>query len=189
MDKRYSEILESIEKPCFLLIKNLDFEHPEDLDSPISRGEIIAHSKNYDDLRNRIPDPKLPEDDYKLSLFEEKFGEANPAVARFDDSPLDITEGEPNDYEIFGESYTILWLYHYHEDSIADYLVEQYLKSKDLISIWEFYIDRLHIYPSYSLEQTSLDFYEDLCTIFEKKVSSCPNPPSDKEWDELNDYL
>jgi len=189
MDKRYSGILESAEKPCFLLIKNLDFEHPEDLDSPISRGEIIAHSNKYDDLRRMIPDPKLPEDDYKLSLFEKKFGEANVAVAQFDDSPLDISEGDPNDYEIFGESYTILWLCDHSEDSIADYLVDQYLKTRDLISIWEYYIDRLHIFPSYSLEETSVDYYENLCNEFEEKVSSCKNPPTDREWNDLNDYL
>jgi hypothetical protein len=189
MDKRYSEALESIKKPCFVLIKNLDFEHPEDLDSPVSRGEIIGYSTDYEELRKKIPDPILPEDDYKLSLFEKKFGDMQQSVARFDDSPLDISEGEPNDYEIFGESYTILWICDLEEDSIADFLVQQYLKNRDLISIWEFYIDRMHIYPPYSLEQTSVEYYENLCNEFEERVSSSKSPPSENEWNELNDYL
>jgi hypothetical protein len=81
MDKRYSAFLESVEKPCFVLVKNLDFEHPSDLDSPISRGEIIAHSEKFEILKKKIPSPKLPEDDYKLSLFEKKFGELKSSVA------------------------------------------------------------------------------------------------------------
>jgi len=189
MDKRISEFLESLEKPCFLLIKNLDFEHPSDLDSPISRGEILGHSSNFDELKKMIPAPTLPEDEYKLSLFEKKFGEIKAKVGQFDDSPWDISEGEPSDYEIFGESYTIIWICDQGEDGIADHLVGQYLKLKDLISIWELYIDRMHIYPYYSLEQTSEDYYESVCNAFESSVNECKNPPSEEEWDSLNDYL
>lgn len=189
MDKRISAFLDSLEKPCFLLIKNLDFEHPSDLDSPISRGEIQAHSTNFNELKKMIPAPQLPEEDYKLSLFEKKFGEIKISVAQYDDSPWDISEGDPNDYEIFGESYTIIWICEQNEDEIADFLVEQYLKLKDLISIWEFYIDRMHVYPYYSLEQTSEDFYENIGNSFENRVNECKNPPSDEEWDSLNDYL
>ena len=189
MDKRISAFLESVEKPCFLLIKNLDFEHPSDLDSPISRGEIVAQSSNFKDLKKMIPPPRLPEDDYKLSLFEKKFGEVKASVAQFDDSPWDISEGDPNDYEIFGESYTIIWLCDLNEDGITGYLVEQYLKLKDLISMWELYFDRMHIFPYYSLEQTSEDYYESICNAFESSVNECKDPPSENEWDSLNDYL
>lgn len=189
MDTRISEFLDSLDKPCFLLIKNLDFEHPSDLDSPISRGEILAHSTIFDELKKMIPSPQLPGDDYKLSLFEKKFGEIRISVSQYDDSPWDISEGDPSDYEIFGESYTIIWISEQGEDEIADYLVEQYLKIKDLISIWEFYIDRMHIYPYYSLELTSEDFYENICNTFENRVNECGDPPSDEEWDSLNDYL
>ena len=189
MDNRLSKFLDSLEKPCFLLIKNLDFEHPSDLDSPISRGEILSHSTDYDDLKKMIPNPQLPEDEYKLSLFEKKFGEVRISMAQYDDSPLDISEGDPSDYEIFGESYTIIWICEQKEEEIADYLVAQYLNLKDLISIWEFYIDRMHIYPYYSLDQTSEDYYENICNSFETKVNECRIPPSDEEWDSLNDYL
>ncbi|MBS0001298.1 MAG: hypothetical protein KFF73_20100 [Cyclobacteriaceae bacterium] len=189
MDKRYSEFLESVEKPCFILVKNLDFEHPSDLDSPISRGEIVGHSNNFEDLRNLIPSPGLPEDEYKLSLFEKKFGEIKSSVAQYDDSPWDISEGDPNDYEIFNESYTIIWICEQDEDSITDYLVRKYSEIKDLISIWELYLDRMHIFPYYSLDQTSEDFYEKICNFFEEKVNGHDDPPSEKEWDELNDYL
>ena len=189
MDKRISEFLESIEKPCFLLVKNLDFEHPSDLDSPISRGEILSHSSNFDELKKMIPAPQLPEDEYKLSLFEKKFGEAKISLAQFDDSPWDISEGDPNDYEIFGESYTIIWICDPGETGIADYLAEQYLKLKDLISIWELYIDRMHFYPYYSLDQSSEDYYETVCNAFESCVNECQDPPSELEWDSLNEYL
>ena len=189
MDKRYSAFLESVEKPCFILVKNLDFEHPSDLDSPISRGEIITHSENFEILKKKIPIPQLPEDDYKLSLFEKKFGELKVSVARYDDSPWDISEGDPNDYEIFNESYTIIWVCGQDEEEVTAYLVHQYMKLKDLISIWELYLDRMHIYPYYSLEQTSEDFYENICNLFEEKVNECDDPPAEAEWDELNDYL
>lgn len=189
MDNRISAFLESIEKPCFLLIKNLDFEHPSDMDSPISRGEIVGHSTSFEVLKKMIPAPDLPEDDYKLSLFEKKFGELKASVAQFDDSPWDISEGEPSDYEIFGESYTIIWIYDLNEDGIVDYLVSRYLNLKDLISIWELYIDRMHVIPYYSLEQTSEDYYESVCNAFESSVNECKHPPTEEEWDSLNDYL
>ena len=189
MDKRYDEFLESLEKPCFVLVKNLDFDHPSDLDSPISRGEILGHNKDIETLRKHIPHPKLPDDDYKLSLFEKKFGELTESVAQYDDSPWDISEGEPNDYEIFNESYTIVWLCDNNENSITDFLVSQYVKLKDLISIWELYLDRMHVFPYDSLEQTSENFYENLCNLFEEKVNDCNDPPDETEWDELNDYL
>jgi hypothetical protein len=178
-----------VEKPCFLLIKNLDFEHPSDLDSPVSRGELLGHSTSFDELKKKIPAPQLPDEDYKLSLFEKKFGETKISLAQFDDSPWDIADGEPNDYEIFGESYTIIWVCNPNEDGIAEYLVEQYLMSRDLITIWELYIDRMHIHPYYSLDQTSEDYYENICNAFEYNVNKCKNPPSEEEWDSLNEYL
>jgi hypothetical protein len=189
MDNRYSAFLESLGKPCFVLIKNLDFDHPSDLDSPISRGEIIERAENFEDLKKQIPLPELPENDYKLSLFEKKFGELKASAAQYDDSPLDISEGDPNDYEIFNESYTIIWICGPDVEAVSDYLVEQYLNIRDLISIWELYIDRMHIYPYYSLEQTTEDFYENVCNTFEDKVNECSNPPTEREWEELNDYL
>ncbi len=189
MDKKYSEYLESVELPRFLLVKNLEFDHENDLDAPISRGEIIDHSNNYDDLKKQIPLPMIPEDDYKLSLFEKKFGELNASIVQFDDSPLDISEGEPNDYEIFGASYSILWICENEADLIIEYLLKQYEKYRELIIIWEFFIDRIHVYPFYSLDEPSDDFYENVCKLFEERVQKLKNPPTEIEWNELNDYL
>ena len=189
MYKKYSEYLESVELPRFLLVKNLGFAHENDLDAPISRGELIDHSNNFNDLKKLIPFPKLPSDDYKLSLFEKKFGEIKANNAQFDDSPLDITDGEPNDYEIFGESYSIVWVCGNNVDSIANFLVNQYEKYKDLVLIWELFIDRIHIFPFYSLEETSDDYYENVCNSFEEKVQKIKNPPTEIEWEQLNDYL
>jgi hypothetical protein len=189
MNNHYSEFLESVNLPAFILVKNLWFEHENDFDAPISRGEIIRQSKEFSELKKIIPQPDLPEDDYKQSLFEKKLGELKISNAVFDDSPYDIAEGDPTDYEIFGQSYTILWMCSPDIDELTDFLVERYNQNRDLIFIWENYIDRMHIFPFYSLEMTSDDFYEEICNAFEDKVNNLKNSPSQKEWDELNDYL
>ncbi len=189
MNNIYSDYLRSITIPKFILIKNLWFEHINDLDAPITRGEIIKYAEDFDEVKMAIPHPALPEDDYKQSLFEKKLGELKKSLAVFDDSPYDISEGDPADYEIFGESYTVIWVCPPDVEEIVDYLVEKYAELRDLVAIWEYYIDRMHIYPFYSLETTSDDFYDNVCDLFEKKVNKLEEPPGDKEWDELNDYL
>lgn len=189
MNNHFSEFLESVKIPCFVLARNLYFEHEYDLDAPVSRGEIIKCSQQIKEVRQLIPRPVIPEDDYKQSLFEKKIGEMKSANANYDDSPFDLAEGDPNDFEIFGESYTIVWFCPPDVEEVTGFLVNKYRNNRDLIKIWENYIDRMHIYPFYSLELTSDDFYEKICDTFEEKVSSLPDPPSKEEWDKLNDFL
>ncbi len=189
MSKRYSEYIGSKKVPGFILIKNLMFEHQNDLDAPITRGELIGYDSHFGELKKIIPYPSVPEDDYKLSLFDKKFGELRGAKAEFDDSPFDIHEGDPTDYEIFGESYTISWICPPDPEKVSDYLVKRYGEKRNLIIIWDNYIDRMHVFPFYSLETTSDEFYENVCDLFEEKVNEISQPPSEKEWDELNEYL
>ncbi|MBD3273123.1 hypothetical protein GF385_02115 [Candidatus Dependentiae bacterium] len=189
MSRRYSEYIGSKRIPGFILTKNLMFEHQQNLDASITRGELIGYSSHFDELKKAIPYPGVPEDDYKLSLFDKKFGALKGSKAEFDDSPLDIHEGDPSDYEIFGESYTISWICLPDPGEVSEYLVERYKEKRDLIEIWDNYIDRMHVFPFYSLETSSDQFYENVCDLFEGKVNDISQPPSEKEWDILNDYL
>ena len=187
--EKYAGKLNSIDLPEFILIKNLEFEHPEDLDAPISRGEILANATDFETLKVNIPAPKIPEEDYKLSLYEEKYGDPAIIKPEFDDSPMDISVGDPCDYEIFGMSYTIVWFVEPNEDRIVELLIEAYLSSRNLIFIYDNFIDRMHIYPFYSLEIISDDFYDNVCNKFENAAKGLKNPPSQQEWDDLYEYL
>ncbi len=175
--------------PCFVLFKNLRFEHDYDIDASIARGEIIDSDTSCEKLRSAIPRPQFPDDEYKISLLDSKYGHISEDELEFDDTLFDITEGEPDDYEIFGESYTLVFICPPDEEFILKYLSNQYRKEKDLVNIWISYIDRLHIFPFYSLEVTSDKFLENISENFQSIVKELPEPPTKEEWDELIDYL
>lgn len=187
--KNYHEYLSGIKLPSYILFKNLHFEHDFDIDASIARGEIVANDLSYDELYSKIPRPQFPTDEYKVSLLDEKYGQISESELEYDDTVFDIAEGDPNDYEIFGESFTIIFFAPPEEDSIVDFLVNQYQKNRDLVDIYMNYIDRLHIFPFYSLEETSDNFIENLGNRFQEKVRSLPQPPGQDEWDELKEYL
>ena len=153
--KNYNEYLSGIKLPSYILFKNLRFEHDFDIDASIARGEIITSNASYDELYLKVPKPVFPEDEYKLSLLDEKYGQVTENELEFDDTVFDIAEGEPSDYEIFGESYSIIFFCPPQEDYVIQYLTEQYQQNRDLVEIYMNCIDRLHIFPFYSLEFSS----------------------------------
>ncbi len=187
--KNFDEYLSGLKLPSFVLIKNLKFEHDYDIDAAIARGEVINYNLSFDALRSEIPKPRFPDDDYKTSLLDSKYGQVSEDELEYDDTIFDITEGEPNDYEIFGESYTIVFLSPPEKDNLLKYLRDRYSKERDLVNIWTSYIDRIHIYPFYSLDVTSDQFIEEISEDFQSLVRKLPKPPDEEEWDELNDYL
>ena len=187
--KNFSEYLSGIKLPSYILFKNLRFEHDFDIDASIARGEIVATDTSYDELYSKMPRPSFPTDEYKISLLDEKYGQIDEIDLEYDDTVYDIAEGEPNDYEIFGESYTIVFLCPPDEDFIVEYLVQQYQHTRDLVDIYMNYIDRLHIFPFYSLEVNTDSFVENLSENFQQKVRNLQNPPGKDEWEELKDYL
>ena len=187
--KNYKDQLSSIKLPVFILFKNLKFEHDFDLDSPVSRGEIVFSGKNYLPIRDRLPKPCMFEDEYKQSLLDSKYGHITENELAFDDSVFDITEGEPCDYEIFGESYTIVWFCPPDENVIINYLLNEYRKNKNLVAIWSQHIDRLHLYPFDSIDISSDDFYDRINSRIEKELRALPQPPSDQEWIDLSEYI
>jgi hypothetical protein len=187
--KNYKDQLSSLKLPVFILFKNLKFEHDFDLDSPVSRGEIVFSGKTYLPTRDRMPMPCMPDDEYKMSLLDSKYGHITENELTFDDSVFDITEGEPCDYEIFGESYTIAWFCPPDENAIINYLLDEYRKNNDLVAIWSQHIDRLHLYPFDSLEISSVDFYDKVNSRIETELKSLPQPPTAQEWMDLSDYM
>lgn len=187
--KNYKDRIAGLEFPVFVLFKNLKFEHDFDFDASVSRGEIIYSDKSYQAVKNKLPKPQIPEDEYKQSLLDSKYGRIDENELFFDDTVFDITEGEPCDYEIFGESYTIVWFSPPEEDQIIRYLIDEYRKYKNLVTVWSQYIDRMHLFPFDSLEISSNDFFENITSGFEEGVKSLPQPPSEQEWMELEEYL
>jgi hypothetical protein len=187
--KDFNEYISKLKLPAYILFKNLRFEHDFDLDAPVSRGEIIANGSFYNPLREKLSRPVLPQDDYKQSLLDSKYGQIAENQLEYDDSIYDITEADPNDYEIFGKSFTIVFFCPPDEDLIVQYLTDQYKKDRNLIGIWSNYIDRLHIFPFYSLDISSDDFYENITDKFERALNEMPQPPTKQDWEELDDFL
>lgn len=187
--KNFSEYLSGTKLPRYILFRNLSFEHEFDIDASIAKGEIVASDSSYDDLCSNVPKPVFPSDEYKISLLDEKYGQITENELEYDDTVYDLAEGEPNDYEIFGESYTIIFFCPPEQDVIVDYLLKQYQKDRDLVDIYVNCIDRLHIFPFYSLEVTSDNFIDALGEKFQQKIRAIPEPPGQDEWDELKEYL
>ena len=187
--KKAEEYLSGIKLPVYVLFRNLRFEHDFDIDSPVARGELVSHHESFDKLKSMIPRPNFPDDEYKISLLDSKYGQITENELEYDDTVFDIAEGGPSDYEIFGESYTIVYFCQPDEEFLVQFLMDIYKKERDLLNIWINYFDRMHIYPFYSLEVTSDNFIESLDEQFRSAVNKLPQPPSTEEWDELNEYL
>ncbi len=187
--KSYEEYISGLKLPVYILIKNLRFEHDFDIDAPIARGEIIRSGATYQELLNTLPKPEFPVDDYKLSLLDSKYGNIAQDELEFDDSVFDIAEGDPSDFDIFSESYTIVFICPADEEFIVRFLLNEYNREHDLVNIWINCLDRIHIYPFFSLEVTSETLIDNLADKFKSGVKLLPQPPSAEEWEELKDYL
>jgi hypothetical protein len=187
--KNYDGFFSKLKLPVYILFKNLRFEHDFDFDAPVSRGEIIATGESYDELRKKLAKPVAPVDEYKLSLLDAKYGIIKESELEFDDTIFDITEANPSDYEIFGESFTIVFFCPPDKNQIVKYIVDDYNANRSLVDTWSKCIDRLRIFPFYSLEITSDDFHDEIAADFESSVNSLAKPPAPEDWDALNDYL
>jgi hypothetical protein len=187
--KNPDDFFSKLELPVFILFRNLRFEHDFDIDAPIARGEIIASGSIYEELHKKLSKPAFPVDEYKQSLLDTKYGNIAESELEYDDTIFDITEANPSDYEIFGESFTIVFFCPSDKNKIVKFLVNDFIKHRNLIDIWSKYIDRIRVFPFYSLEASSDDFYDEVTADFEETVSALEQPPSTEDWDELDDYL
>jgi hypothetical protein len=109
-------ILSEKDLPALVLIKNIrledweDWQHPYDIGKIVS-GEYIDHSVSIDDLRELIPEAPTPKTKEQEELFVTKHEEIKDYY-HFDDR-LDNwlgVEERIHDIDIFGVSYSIIWL-------------------------------------------------------------------------------
>jgi hypothetical protein len=188
--------------PKFVLFKNLKFkDHELEFNTCfIERAEIIAVSDYPNEARKSIPQAKLPRMKSKLELFNHKDEDIEDYV--FNDSPyaldadsMDI-ENTP-DFDIFGESYTLLWICPIDDKRIIttlinhtlNYVKDNNLRVSDSIGyIWDEYIDSISV----ATEDLSFDTSEFVFNIkqeYEAQLLRLLDAPTQKDLDYLDEML
>ena len=150
--------LKELQLPRLVLIKNLAFPEPYREDPEFIDGKLIDSGHTITKLRDSIPGKlPVPFDEDKWLLYEYKFGSRNLADGYFTDLPMDLAD-ELCDRRIFGESYTIIWLVPPDLESILNVLKKLPLAGFGPEQIWEWYLDRMVVFPPKCLDAVKSQF-------------------------------
>lgn len=203
------ERLQALEKPCFALFRNLpaavDLEPAE---ATIRRGEaeFIAASKHFNALLRLVPEPcKLADEalvDWswvELLIRSNRLNEGNlePQYDTSYASRAGYWEGceEIKDEEVFGDSYTIVWLCSYDIDQVVASAVEYYLHRNPqpgysagwiLLDLWQTRLDRICLLDDV---MENYEFFQEAETAISEALDRLPNGPSKEGWDALEKFL
>lgn len=186
--------------PAFYLFKNLRLEDPFIQDSSIESFEFMQRGDSFYELQNLIPNPEYPEEPALLKLFIHRFGDVLPEDENdywYDDTPGQLCE-DIQDKDIFGDSYTILWVCPPNKQLIIDAIIE-HLKAETrgfrdeileshLIDIWNDFIDRIQIL-SESNDIYGSQIISEIKEELPRHINKLPNAPSESTWEEFESNL
>ncbi|MEX0967393.1 MAG: hypothetical protein WD077_09150 [Bacteroidia bacterium] len=182
--------------PSFYLFKNLHLNEPYYVDTSIESYEWLKKGDSVEELQRQIPPPHYPEDEEKLELFRMKFGDVIPEDEDdyyFDDTPVQLDD-EVTDRDIFDDSYTILWICPPDKETIISEILT-HLKHKtrnhldpvdtrDLLEVWEDFLDRIFIYTDDSKAFGS-QLVSEVKDELPRRINQLPNGPTDATWEEF----
>jgi len=189
--------------PIFVLFKNLQFNEGAisiDIDQ-IKSGEIKACAPYESELEKYIPPSVYPKSPDKQQKFTDKYGDREDVDSSFNTSPFAMIDIDPEDlesttdFDIFGESYTILWVCSNNVDETVNTLIQHTIKLADsrqstigdqITNIWIYYIDCISI-NSDDKDFDSLDFDFIVKEEYKNQISKLPNAPTQADWDYLDE--
>ncbi len=190
--------LETFNSPRFVLFKNLKFKEDSLLLDihEIKQGEIVYVGDTYTEVSKYIPKSIYPTDVEKQQLFEDKYGDRDDVDFSFNVSPYAIVDIDPEDvermpdFDIFGESYTVLWVCPADVEVIVKSLINHIKRQAkqnstiggELYTIWVDYIDNISI-NSHQDQIAAVELITQVKKVFEKEVNLLPNIPTQNDWD------
>jgi hypothetical protein len=141
MMQKAADVLPQTPLPAFLLLKNMHEDWPGivGLDAACLDGEVLWITDSFEEAHELVPAPTVPTDPEKLALLQDRFGvdhcydpetgewtEHLPHLA-FDTDPdhngLRLLDDVPRDFDIFGESYTVVWVCPADVQAVVDRLM------------------------------------------------------------------
>jgi hypothetical protein len=172
----FQEVVEQVDLPAFFLVRNMEYEDRKTTDV---KGEYVAHAPTYDEVCAYVPEPSIRTDPDNLAPLRKRclVRKLETGSERMLERPcfftdLDFTRFSTTkrDREIFGETYTIIWVCPPDLNQAVKVLIkeiEQSVKSPhlvhflrhpdaeddgratgfDLLDIWTRYIDRSVFVP------------------------------------------
>ena len=234
----WNELLDETETlPAFFLIRNLEYdtEHAQlPLESWRMSGRCIEVAHTFDDATKRVPKARLPRDPKKREALLLRFGTRSTLGddGKWRDEPASfgyslnpeaknelILQGRATDQELFGESYTVLWICPTDVEQVIYFLmshVNQYMAISprpydflatmdaacteeasasrfgawDLFYFWRTYQDRI------CFACTEDDKFDDLLDLaneirggFAQRLKEMPNGPTDWDWERFEELL
>jgi len=140
--------LQHLNQPLFLILRNLNGQRLPDRGPfvlPHLQGELVGLTRSFESAQKLIPRPEYPANHVLQQQFHERFGWRNLPLSdgtllqqipdvKFDHRPR--RESIQNDRELFGDSFTILWVSPLNQKLIVDHLLT---RTKQLLSqqAWE----------------------------------------------------
>lgn len=197
--------ISALKLPQFILFKNLILKEDsmEFNITNIKSGEIVAIASTPQETRLKIPNPAYPTTASKIELFEGKYGDREDVDYGFNDSPYALLDVEPEDiestldFDIFDESYTILWVCPENEKEVVNTLIEHTIKfakknnrsiGDSIGIIWGEYIDSISM-SSDNPDFDTPEFVSNIKQKYEELLSKLPDAPTKEDWDYLDEML
>jgi hypothetical protein len=184
MQTKIAKALEGKELPVFALFKNIVLDDVWLLpDAQILDFDEVIMSYDMNDPILRVPSMDVSQE--FLNDLEKKHG--NTFEPEYNVSPANLVDDFP-DKEIFGTSYTRLYIFPPDTEFMVNYVVDWADKNRDfkgridIYTIWTEFLEYLFFYPP---NNAVWDYAERI----EEKLNKLPNPPTKEDWEGLEEYL
>lgn len=189
----FLEFLNDKALPGFALLKNARTSLVAGLGYQVSSFDEAHWSGDFDSLLQKIPKPELRSTKEAIELAGWRFSEdeiQNKQFA-FNTYPNGLVS-EANDFDLFGESYTIFWVALPEEEWLVETVLKMFDSSKKidgqaLKQVWEHTIDRIFFRRTEEMDVELSFFFEEVVSVIVEKINALPNAPDEHDWEALND--
>ena len=197
--QEFQKIFGKSKLPRFYLIKNLSIGSINlESTKAFVNGEIISSSKDCYELQKLIPKVKIPTDECSSYKLLENY-DCIPKEIRFDDSPYALFDeakiDEYSDKELFGKSYTIVWVCNDNPEVILKEIIshiknEIMTNNKDCIKVlleaWQNYHDRLCIFTE---KKNAEDIKNKVTKGFKIIIANIEGHPTEYQWNQFEQKM
>ncbi len=190
------ELLADKELPGWLLIKNAMISENGGEGHRITSYDEHFWSLSYEEVKAKIPVPKLLDTREAKELVSYRFSEDDISAKNFafDDLPNSLMN-EGNDKEIFGESWTLFWVVPPDKDRVIEIIVNHFkgitadkISSDHIKSVWESMVDRMFFRHKDDLSVLDLlELHQGVNEELISAINALEIAPDEESWDILNE--
>lgn len=192
------EFLKDKDLPGWLLIHNARLEMISDGSLMVSDASQLYWSHNFDELQKQIPSAKVMATPEAKELASYRFSddELKNGTFQFNNFPMALAD-EGNDFDIFGECYTIFWVCEPELEKVCELLMKTFSNKcsgkvlpEHIRWFWNDYLDRIYFRTSGEADPFQLaTLQDDIITNIIDAINALPEPPEEEAWNVLNEWF